>query len=39
MMGSHVAELFSEIDKLRPELLNNVEVLTDCQRVEGEISP
>ncbi|XP_029291975.1 meiotic recombination protein SPO11 isoform X2 [Cottoperca gobio] len=38
LMGSSVAELFSAIDKLRAELLNNVEVLTDCQRVEGEIS-
>ncbi|XP_044068473.1 meiotic recombination protein SPO11 isoform X2 [Siniperca chuatsi] len=38
MMGSRVAGLFSEIDKLRAQLLHNVEVMTDCQRVEEEIS-
>uniref|UniRef100_A0A3Q1EVD0 DNA topoisomerase (ATP-hydrolyzing) n=1 Tax=Acanthochromis polyacanthus TaxID=80966 RepID=A0A3Q1EVD0_9TELE len=37
-MGSRTAELFSEIDKLRTELLNNVEVMTDCRRAEEDIS-
>uniref|UniRef100_UPI0037E8211D meiotic recombination protein SPO11 n=1 Tax=Semicossyphus pulcher TaxID=241346 RepID=UPI0037E8211D len=37
-MGSRVTELFSEIDKLRAQLLSNVEVATDCQRVEEEIT-
>lgn len=35
-MGSSVAELFTEIDKLRVQLLINVEALTDCQRVDEE---
>ncbi len=38
MMGSREAEMFNEIDKLRSQLLHNVEVVTDCQRVEEEIS-
>ncbi|XP_034733633.1 meiotic recombination protein SPO11 [Etheostoma cragini] len=38
MMGSCEAELFTEIDKLRAELLNNVEVMPGCQRVEEEIT-
>ncbi|XP_032376182.1 meiotic recombination protein SPO11 [Etheostoma spectabile] len=38
MMGPCEAELFSEIDKLRAELLNNVEVVPGCQRVEEEIT-
>ncbi|XP_038578105.1 meiotic recombination protein SPO11 isoform X3 [Micropterus salmoides] len=37
MMGSRVAELFSEIDKFRAQLLQNVEVMTECQHVETEI--
>ncbi|XP_068453337.1 meiotic recombination protein SPO11 [Clinocottus analis] len=38
MMTCRALELFSEIDKLRTELLNNVELLTDSLRVEEEIS-
>uniref|UniRef100_A0A3B4XGC9 DNA topoisomerase (ATP-hydrolyzing) n=1 Tax=Seriola lalandi dorsalis TaxID=1841481 RepID=A0A3B4XGC9_SERLL len=38
VMGTQAAELFTEIDKLRAQLLNNVEVITDCQRVDEEIS-
>ncbi|TNN45313.1 Meiotic recombination protein SPO11 [Liparis tanakae] len=38
MMASRTAEPFSEVDKLRTELLNNVELMTDCLRVEEEIS-
>ncbi|XP_056279019.1 meiotic recombination protein SPO11 isoform X2 [Pseudoliparis swirei] len=37
-MASRVAETFAEVDKLRTELLNNVELMTDCLRVEEEIS-
>ncbi|XP_040009163.1 meiotic recombination protein SPO11 isoform X6 [Xiphias gladius] len=37
-MGSRAAEPFSEIDRLRAQLLNNGEVLTDGRRVEEEIS-
>ncbi|XP_070695056.1 meiotic recombination protein SPO11 [Pempheris klunzingeri] len=37
-MASRAAELFSEIDKLRVQLLLNVEGKTDCQYVEEEIS-
>ncbi|XP_034393877.1 meiotic recombination protein SPO11 [Cyclopterus lumpus] len=37
-MASRVSELFSEVDKLRTELLNNVELMTDCLRVEEEVS-
>ncbi|XP_077942274.1 meiotic recombination protein SPO11 [Gasterosteus aculeatus] len=37
-MGSHVARQFSEVDKLRTELLNNVDVITEFQRVEEEVS-
>ncbi|XP_053174389.1 meiotic recombination protein SPO11 [Scomber japonicus] len=37
-MGSHIAELFTEIDKLRVQLLNNAEVMADCQRVQEGIS-
>ncbi|XP_023154992.2 meiotic recombination protein SPO11 [Amphiprion ocellaris] len=37
-MGSRTAELFSEIDKLRTELLNNVEAMIDRRRAEEEIS-
>nr|XP_020466400.1 meiotic recombination protein SPO11 isoform X4 [Monopterus albus] len=33
-----VLELFSEVEKLRVQLMNNVEVMPDCQRVEGEVS-
>uniref|UniRef100_A0A3P8T883 DNA topoisomerase (ATP-hydrolyzing) n=1 Tax=Amphiprion percula TaxID=161767 RepID=A0A3P8T883_AMPPE len=32
-MGSRTAELFSEIDKLRTELLNNVEAMTDRREI------
>ncbi|XP_030277988.1 meiotic recombination protein SPO11 isoform X3 [Sparus aurata] len=39
MMGCRGADLFSEIDMLRSQLLHNVEVTADCQRVEEEISP
>ncbi|XP_054465040.1 meiotic recombination protein SPO11 [Anoplopoma fimbria] len=38
MMASRVTDMFSEIDKFRTELLNNVDVMTDCQRIEEEIS-
>lgn len=38
-MGSDVAELFSEIEKLRVQLLHSVEVAAGvCRRVEEEIS-
>ncbi|XP_044208740.1 meiotic recombination protein SPO11 isoform X1 [Thunnus albacares] len=37
-MGSHVAELFTETDKLCAQLLINAEVVTDCQRVDKEIN-
>ncbi|XP_042266127.1 meiotic recombination protein SPO11 isoform X3 [Thunnus maccoyii] len=37
-MGSHVAELFTETDKLCAQLLVNAEVVTDCQRVDKEIN-
>lgn len=37
-MGSQGAELFYEVDRLRAELLNTVEVTTDCQRVEAAVS-
>ncbi|KAE8293670.1 Meiotic recombination protein SPO11 [Larimichthys crocea] len=37
-MGSDVAELFPEIEKLRVQLLHNVEVTADFRRVEEEIS-
>ena len=39
MMGCRGADLFSEIDMLRAQLLHNVEVTADCQRGEEEISP
>uniref|UniRef100_A0AAQ4Q7A9 DNA topoisomerase (ATP-hydrolyzing) n=1 Tax=Gasterosteus aculeatus aculeatus TaxID=481459 RepID=A0AAQ4Q7A9_GASAC len=32
-MGSHVARQFSEVDKLRTELLNNVDVITEFQEI------
>lgn len=32
-MGSHADKVFKEIDKLRVQLLNNVEVFTDRRRV------
>ncbi|XP_036960623.1 meiotic recombination protein SPO11 isoform X11 [Acanthopagrus latus] len=38
MMACRGTDLFSEIDMLRAELLHNVEVTADCQRVEEEIS-
>ncbi|XP_034446261.1 meiotic recombination protein SPO11 isoform X2 [Hippoglossus hippoglossus] len=38
MMASWAAEGFTEIDKLRAELLNGVEVVTDRQRGQEEIS-
>ncbi|XP_070824615.1 meiotic recombination protein SPO11 [Chaetodon trifascialis] len=37
-MGARVEDQFSEIDKLRVQLLHSVEVMADCQRVEEEIS-
>ncbi|KAM4572054.1 meiotic recombination protein SPO11 isoform 1-T1 [Fundulus diaphanus] len=37
-MSSFDAQLFSEIDKLRVQLLNNVDVMTENQRTVGEIS-
>ncbi|XP_035995345.1 meiotic recombination protein SPO11 [Fundulus heteroclitus] len=37
-MSSFDAQLFSEIDKLRVQLLNNVDVMTENQRSVGEIS-
>lgn len=37
-MACRGTDLFSEIDMLRAELLHNVEVTADCQRVEEEIS-
>ncbi|XP_047457319.1 meiotic recombination protein SPO11 [Mugil cephalus] len=37
-MGTHGAHLFSEIDKLRVQLLRNVQVGSDCEGAEGEIS-
>ncbi|XP_062282844.1 meiotic recombination protein SPO11 [Scomber scombrus] len=37
-MGSHVAGLFTEIDKLRVQLLINAEVMADCQCVQEEIN-
>uniref|UniRef100_A0A7N6BJ09 DNA topoisomerase (ATP-hydrolyzing) n=1 Tax=Anabas testudineus TaxID=64144 RepID=A0A7N6BJ09_ANATE len=37
-MGSQVAELFYEVDRLRAELLNTVEVTTDCHCVEAAVS-
>ncbi|XP_068996901.1 meiotic recombination protein SPO11 [Embiotoca jacksoni] len=38
MMGSREAHLFSEVDKLRAQLLSSVEFATDCQRAAEEIS-
>lgn len=38
MMGSCIEDLFSEIDKLRAQLLHNVEVMADCRPAEEEIS-
>lgn len=37
-MGSRMDDLFSEIDKLRAELVNNVDVTADCQSVAEETS-
>ncbi|XP_067383594.1 meiotic recombination protein SPO11 isoform X2 [Channa argus] len=37
-MGSHGAEFFLEVDKLRVQLLNNAEATTACQRVGVEVS-
>ncbi|XP_074537208.1 meiotic recombination protein SPO11 [Halichoeres trimaculatus] len=37
-MGSYVAELFSEIDKLRAQLLRNVIIMSDDQRIKEETS-
>ncbi|KAM9856208.1 5-aminolevulinate synthase, non-specific, mitochondrial-like [Aulostomus maculatus] len=37
-MGSCVAELFTEIDKLRVQLLNNLDVMTHCHHADEEIS-
>ncbi|KAM7411534.1 hypothetical protein PAMA_021495 [Pampus argenteus] len=38
-MGCHLTEeLFTEVDKLRAQLLINVDTMTDCQRVEEEIN-
>ncbi|KAM7405027.1 hypothetical protein PAMP_012318 [Pampus punctatissimus] len=31
-------ELFTEVDKLRDQLLINIDIMTDCQRVEEEIN-
>ncbi|XP_034551735.1 meiotic recombination protein SPO11 isoform X7 [Notolabrus celidotus] len=38
MMGSFIAELYSEIDKLRAQLLHNVELMSDRQWMIEEIS-
>lgn len=38
IMGSHMDELFSEIDKLRAELVHNVDIMADCQSVVEETS-
>ncbi|KAG8002552.1 Meiotic recombination protein SPO11 [Nibea albiflora] len=38
-MGSDVAELFSQVEKLRVPLLHCAEVTAGCQRVEEETSP
>lgn len=37
-MGSYADRVFTEIDKLRVQLLNNVEVLTDRRRVDEDNS-
>lgn len=37
-MEPRVAQLFSEIEKLRVELLANADVMTDWQRAEEETS-
>lgn len=37
-MGSHVAELFSEIEKLRAQLLSNVEIMSGNLRIKEETS-
>ncbi|XP_041860544.1 meiotic recombination protein SPO11 [Melanotaenia boesemani] len=38
MMGSYAAPLFSEIDKLRVQLLSNAEVMPVSQRAEEDVS-